>query len=183
VNSSLKSRGINLFQDSNFASVMTALDASMKLSTRSGTNLKRSSAEFITLDEEDELWRSGCLGETNPDVLRDTLFYLNGVHFALRGGDEQANLLISQFTIDIVEGKRVLRYTDVASKTFSGGLRNQRNKPKEVMHFENVEDPSRCHVTLFEKYMLRRPPGVDRFYLQTAKDWKQDCLWYTTRPG
>jgi hypothetical protein len=162
---------------------MTALDASMKISTREGCNLRKSVSEAISLDEEEELWTKGFLGADDPDQLRNTLFYLNGLHFALRGGDEHANLMISQFEIDLVDGKRVLRYKDIATKTFSGGLNNMRNKPKEVNHFENVENHSRCHVSLYEKFLLLRPPQSERFYLQTLKNWKNDMFWYTTRPG
>jgi hypothetical protein len=178
----LSHQGFHLFRDGVFKPVMTALDSSMRLSTREGASLKRKSAEFFSLDEEELLWNC-CLGDADPDKLRNTIFYLNGIHFALRGGEEQANLLEAQFSIDIVDGKRVLRYRDLISKTFGGGIKDMRNKSKEVTHFENVHNPSRCHVSLFEKFMLRRPPGVDRLYLQTAKNWQNDCLWYTTRPS
>lgn len=182
VNAALADRGINLFRDSAFKPVMDALDASMKISTREGASLPRKSAAPISFDEEELLWKHGCLGDSEPDQLRNTLFYLNGIHFALRGGEEQSNLLLSQFEIDVVNGKRVLRFHDTATKTYSGGLKDARTKVKEVIHFENLEMPSRCHVALFEKYSLLRPVGSDRFYLQSAKNWRSESMWYTTRP-
>jgi hypothetical protein len=100
----LKSRGVNLFHDGLFNSVIIALDASMRLSTQNGVGVSRKSAEFISVEEEETLWEKGCLGSTSPNQLRNTLFYLNGIHFGLRGGEEQSNLLISQFTVDFVDG-------------------------------------------------------------------------------
>ncbi len=46
-------------------------------------------AEPITLEAENQMWRSGVLGEERPTQLRDTVMYLIGLTFALRGGEEQ----------------------------------------------------------------------------------------------
>jgi hypothetical protein len=154
----------------------------MKLSTRDGASLGKKSADHISFEEEEELWTQGLLGDSNPDQLRDTLFFLNGIHFALRGGEEQSNLLLQQFSIELLEGKRILRYRDIVSKTYSGGLGNMRNKVKDVIHHENPDNLNRCHIRLYEKFLSLRPPGVERYYLQTAKSWQTQSLWYTTRP-
>lgn len=174
--------GRSLFRDANFTPLIKSLDASMKLSTRCGTGLYKQSADFISLEEEELLWTHGQLGTQNPTQLRNTLFYLNGMHFGLRGGEEQANLMISQFRVEICDGKKSLRYVDITTKTYAGGIKQQRVLPKDVRHFENRECPDRCHVRIFEMFLTKRPPSAERFYLQSAAKWKDSICWYTNRP-
>ena len=39
-------------------------------------------------------------GSETPEKLMDTLFYLNGIHFALRGGEEDSMLIMDQFRME-----------------------------------------------------------------------------------
>lgn len=161
---------------------MKSLDSAMKISTRAGASLQKKAADYISLEEEEILWSKGALGGDSPIQLVNTLFYLNGMHFALRGGEEQSQLSIKQFTIETYNGKKCLRFRDVVTKTFSGGLKSQRIIPKDVRHFENLECPDRCHLRLFEVYISKRPEGVERFYLKPSNQWKEKTKWYTSRP-
>jgi hypothetical protein len=65
---------------------------------------------------------------------------------------------------------------------FHAGLKNQRIKPKDVRHFENTDNPQRCHVRLFRLFLSRRPADSERFYLKEKKGWKKEEIWYTGRP-
>ena len=138
----------------------------------------RKSSEPITVDDEKQLW-THVLGSDTPEKLQQTLFYLNGVHFALRGGDEQCYLTISQFELTERSGKQCLVHRERVSKNNQGGLNNIRNSPKEVVHFENA-DSTRCHVALYKKFLSLRPPNVERFYLHLSKTGSP--YGYTTRP-
>lgn len=111
----------SLFRDETFKPIMTSLDASMKISTRCGAGISKSPADYITLEEEELLWSGGQLGDGNPVQLSNTLFYLNGLHFGLRGGEEQSLLSIKQFTVEEANGKKLLRYQEMSTKTYSGG--------------------------------------------------------------
>ena len=51
-------------------------------------------------------------------------------------------------------GKSYLLYTEFGSKNNPGGLNHRTVKNKAVKAFANVENPSRCVVTLFKKYMM-----------------------------
>ena len=172
---------VNFFKSERFIRITRSLDASMKLSTKSGCGLLRKSAEVISYHEEEKLWVN-CFGDDCPKKLLRSLFYLNGIHFALRGGIEHSNLDINQLNIEIREGKKCLVYTEKNTKTNAGGLRHQRYSAKQVVHFENVENKKRDHVALFVKFLTVRPANCSRFYLQAVKNIKPSQPWYTSRP-
>ena len=56
-----------------------------------------------------------------------------------------------------------------------------RHTPKEVVHFQNDNDPNKCHVGLFEKFLKVRPADATRFYLIPATKISNG-IWYTKRP-
>jgi len=170
---------MDFFRGERFSLVSQSLDAAMKISSREGNGLKTRSAGVINEAEEEKLWES-VLGNKEPKQLLRTLFCLNGLHFALRGGEEHANLSIEQFSIQDRNGKRCIVYKETVSKTSAGGLRTTRIRPKEVVHFENETNPERCHVRLFEQFLGVRPAGTTRFYLQPAKH--PTSVWFTNRP-
>lgn len=46
------------------------------------------------------------LDHCTPDQMLNSLFYFNGLHFAIREGEELANLKITQFRIEMRENKK-----------------------------------------------------------------------------
>ena len=100
------------------------------------------------------MWTSNTLGEENGKQLVETLVYLFGLHFALRGGKEHRRLrsVNPQVVLKYDEkGKKHLEYTEDVSKTNAGGLNHRKTKPKITRAYENP-DATRCVVRLFEKY-------------------------------
>lgn len=174
-----KERSVDFFKGDSFKVVTESIDAAMKISTKNGAGLQRRSAEVISIEEESRIWETE-LGEETPERLQQSLFYLNGLHFALRGRDEHAELTMDQFRLEKRDGVECLVYTEKKSKTFTGGLKQRRLTPKEVVQFPNEEIPDRCHVRLFKKFTAVRPNGTDRFYLLPLK--KPGTTWFTVRP-
>ena len=72
--------------DPMFIDVKTVLDNVMKERAGENVGMVKCQAEFISVDYENELWRSGVLGEDTPDKLRDTVLFLLGIHLALCAG-------------------------------------------------------------------------------------------------
>ena len=64
----------------------------MKGNESAGVGLTRKQGEVITLREEEQLLEKGVFGDSQPQQLLDTLVYLFGIHFALRGGNEHRSL-------------------------------------------------------------------------------------------
>ena len=110
-----------------------------------GLGSKRRQAEPLTEDEEEILWGTGQLGDHNPQVLVDTVVYMNGIYFALQSGQEHRNLRFEPPQIELIEppGQRAfLRYTEDISKNNPGGLKGRKLRPMVVVQHENTENPS-----------------------------------------
>ena len=49
--------------------------------------------------------------------------------------------------------RRYLEYTETVSKTLGGGLKSRKRDAKVTRAYENVEDPGRCPVEIYLKYI------------------------------
>ena len=84
------------------------------------------SIEAFRKDEIDQLWCSGALTTDTPKGLIRAVFFLNGISFCLRGGEEHRGLKLSQFRRESDPPRFV--YTELASKNRAGGLAQLRVK-------------------------------------------------------
>ena len=92
-----------------------------------------------------------------------------GVYFALRSGHEHRSLRFEPSQIELVEreGERAyIKYTEDISKNNPGGLKGRKNKPKVVIQHENVSNPARCFVKLFNSTRVNVHP-IDQKMLYT----------------
>ena len=177
---------IDFFKLPDFAGFRADLDAEMKRLQRSGLGSKRRQAEPLTIDEEELLWTKGLLGSNSPQTLVDTIFFMNGIYFALRSGAEHRQLRHDPCQIELFErsGERsYLKYTEDLSKNKPGGLKGRKMKPKVVLHHANEKDPGRCFVHLFKMYRRLCPKDQpkDAFYLQPLKNPSPGC-WFSNKP-
>ena len=108
------------FKDSAFSRFRRTLDGQMKILRSTGHGVQAKQAEPLTINEEDQLWKSGHLGDHSPKVPLDTMLYLCGICFAMRSGEENRSLKITQF--QLVEPKGFPIYYENYSKNNSGGL-------------------------------------------------------------
>ena len=177
---------LDLYKDSAFADFRTTLDAEMKRLQHKGIGSKVRQAEALSEDDEEILWSKGLLGDHSPQALLNTMVLMIGLYFALRSGREHRELRFSSSQIEVVEkeGERAyLLYTEDASKNRPGGLRGRYIPRKSVRHYCNEENPSRCFVRLFKKYLSHCPPDTKRnsLYLQPLKKTTQQ-VWYSREP-
>ncbi len=148
-------------------------------------------SEPISFDQEEVLWKSGMLGEQNPDQLRCTVLYLIGLSFALHGGDEhhcfrcpgynpQINVLTDE------KGVKYLSYTeDLKSKTNQGGLAGRKHKPTSVNVYGNSVNSDRDLVRLYKKYVLLLPsnPKCSALYKYSLTSGRCTLrCWFTDKP-
>ena len=166
-----------------FSQIKNTLDTTMKEIAGEGIGLNKKQAEIITTDEENMLWERGVLGDNNPQQLLRTVFYLNGVHFALRGGVEHRNLRVGDFSqfkiLSDSNNIEFLQYTEDKSKTNQGGLPHLKVKPKVVRAYPNTNRPERCIVRLHKKYIALCPPCDNNSFYRKELRCPRSDVWFT----
>ena len=93
---------LNVFEQAEFKLFRDSLDAEMKRLISEGVGIEVKQAEPLSREEEDILWRKHYLGGSNPRALLDTMVFLLGRCFALRGGKEHRGLKFKQ--LSLIEG-------------------------------------------------------------------------------
>ncbi len=119
-------RSWSLFKDSEFQQSRKCLEAAMKSAASNGLTSGNNRSNAISLDEEDRLWRSDVFGKSSPKQITQTVVYLIGIHFCLRGGKELRRLRYGENTqiMQIIDsdGKECLVYKEDISKCRQGGF-------------------------------------------------------------
>ena len=126
---------IDFFKEQAYAEFRATLDAEMKRLKQAGTGSRKRQAEPLTEEEEELLWKKGILGDHCPQALLNSVFFFNGVCFALRSGDEHRRLRYKDSQIQIIEkpGERAhLIYTEDSSKNNQGGLKGRKMAAKKL---------------------------------------------------
>ena len=174
---------LNIFSQPHFAGFRKTLDSEMKRLRSLGMGVNRKQAEPLTVEEENSLWEQGLLGDSSPQTLIDTLLFLCGMHFALRSGQEHRMLQVTQ--IELVEpsdASPYLIYTENFSKNNAGGISHRKVQPKRVVHHANAENPQRCLVHIYKKYLEHRPKIEEPALYLTPLKKPKDAVWYTKTP-
>lgn len=178
INANLNSTSYRFLSDPQFKEIKGTLDSIMCKNSQLGLNFTAKRADVITPEMEDILWHKTLLGDNNPHQLINTMIYLNGIHFALRGGTEQWNLSTKNFQLVTENGSNNLVYREFATKSNQGGIKTVKNDPKVVTAYQNTHNPSRCIVRIFQKFMSLRPANVEKFYLRPLDKIKPD-VWFS----
>ncbi|CAB4031463.1 zinc finger MYM-type 3-like [Paramuricea clavata] len=127
----------------------------MKATHREGESLAenrtRREKEAVTGDEEGLLWSKGLLEDKTAQSLVYTIYFYIGKIFGLRAC-EHRQLRLSNF---VIENNKIC-YRENISKTFHGGLKDLKKKPRIVTRYchedeESVHEP--CLVQMFKQYI------------------------------
>lgn len=163
--------------DKDFLTMRKVLDGLMKKKAREGV-AKTKQARSVTLQEEETLWNSGVFDTSTPQGLFNSLFYYVGMRFALRGGSELYGLQINQFRLEMKDGIERLIYSENASKTNNGGLRDRRYVPKQVEALCDFDIGDRCVVKLFKLYMTKRDCSLPSMWLKPLVNPRDGAKWF-----
>ncbi len=173
-----------------FHPVRNTLDNLMKKHALERISKAANSSDPISQDEEDRLWDEGVLGEDEPDVLCNTIMYLVGLTFALRGGREQRALCCPGHEPQIQvkrndEGVEYLEYhKDLRTKTNQGGLNSRKVMPKVVCAYGHT-NIDRNIVRLYKKYVSLLPTEAKSLALYKYSLARGRCsghTWYADKP-
>ncbi len=112
--------------------------------------------EELEMDDIDSMWTSGSLGDSSPEVLLNTVWFLLTLHMGMRGRDEHYKLTYDDFCIHSTpDGFKYVEFNERDTKTRSGETNASRQfKPKMWNTPNNI---SRCPLRIFEKFLQKRP--------------------------
>ena len=131
-------------------------------------------------DDIDLFFAVGQMGDSSPDSLLNTMWFMNSCYFRVKSSKDH----------------HTLRWGDVTltERTDLGGLAclemqksAQVSSSHSVLHlYEERMTPARCFVTLYRKYKAKRPAqsqnADDPFYLCPDPNWKSTRRWYWSVP-
>ena len=108
-------------------------------SRKAGIGATVNHTNIVTSEEEDLLWSIDILRMSSPRVLSNTILFLTGMVFCLRGGREHYALKLSQFTFatGLVSGEQreCVVYVENGSKNHSGSYKDKgSNKSVRKIH-------------------------------------------------
>ena len=79
-------------------------------------------------------------------------------------------------------GDKFLQYTENTSKTNQGGLKHRKVTRKVVNAYPNTENPDRCPVAIYEKYVSHMPSADhNAFYLRPLQK-PAGSNWFSKQP-
>ena len=110
-------------------------------------------APLISIEEEDQLWQMNILNVSELKGLHRAVFYYVGKVCCLRGGEEQWNLKVSQFSRS--RDPDMYNYVENGSKNRTGGLA-QLNLENKIVQIHSVpENKPRCLFFLLDLYFSK----------------------------
>ncbi|XP_066567134.1 uncharacterized protein KIAA1958 [Amia ocellicauda] len=158
-----------------FSSSSQKLKEKLRLLGKAGLSGARArSIVYFSLNDEEEMWRSGCLGDTGPVALLSTVVKYNSQYFNMRTLQEHADLMYGDIELlRDTENRPFFARTDSVKRE----RRLCSTSPAcygQVYH-EHSCGPKRCPYCLLYKYMYtNRPPILSDpcspFYLAPRKE-------------
>ena len=103
------------------------------------------------------LWKKDVLNTKTPIGLQRAVFFYVGKVCCLRGGEEQRNLKLSQFTHSSDPEEHYV-YTEYGSKNRNGGFYQLGVENKCVPIYRNREAGERCLVYLLSQFIHLKDP-------------------------
>ena len=171
--------------DLQFRELFNTLDVVSSTLHREGVGARRKSAPVIEVEHENLFWECGLLGYSSPRALQRAVFLYLSLQFALRGVQEQYDLVPSQlcrFPLDtsVYNSSVYYQHTELVSKNNQHRFKdvNMQNKTGRV--YAQV-DSERCLAKLLDKYVLKLPENVLHLYvrpLDKVPD-EESKPWYT----
>ena len=160
---------INMTKDREYLCVRQSVDERMQRRARLDYQTPPLKAEMITEDMEKTLWERSILGYDDPVKLVRTVYYIIGVHFALRAKDDDRRLRNgADAQIKVIGMNQKIVYLEGASKSHSGGLcqaQTQRrcHNPNRGAKLSSV-NCSQAQLTLDNCLLNKLPPDARTFY-------------------
>lgn len=174
-----------------FNKTRDALKAKQRDLKSQGKGSKPYRASPITDDEIETLYATRLLGNSSPNSVLNTLWYLNTLHFGMRGGSTEHRAMCWGDVVlkhDAEVDLDFLEYHERITKTRTGeDIRNVRPCPPRM--YATPQNPERCPVAIHCFYEAKRPGDFcnanDPYYLAAVTNDKTPDVrdrWYLRAP-
>ena len=122
--------------NSRFRDLHNTLDTIFSTLHAQGVGAEKKSAPVISIEDEELLWEKGVLSFATPKTLQYAVFFYVGLHFSLRGGQEQRDLKVDQVRrhppdISLYDENTYYEYVEFIAK-------NNQHRFKD-MHGKNIK--------------------------------------------
>ena len=181
-----KGSPLNLLKDQQFKKSREVLSARKKqLVVENAKGNRPQAARELTAEEEDELFRLGEFGDSNPEALQRTVWWLLSLHFGFRARDESRRLKWGDVKLckDPTTGNEFLLWeAERGSKTRHGDCYYRAFNP-----VAQATSNDRCPVKFYKEFSRRHPVEMKTaespFYLAiNRKRMPQNPIWYAKGP-
>ena len=134
------------------------------------------------------MWEKGVLSFATPKTLQYAVFFYVGLHFSLRGGQEQRDLKVDQVRrhppdISLYDENTYYEYVESIAKNNQHRFKDIHGKNKVVKAFA-IPESNKCVVKILDFYLSKLPGGPKSFYLRPRDRAPEDddAPWYINVP-
>ena len=170
--------------DIRFRELFNTLDLVSSTLHREGIGADKKSAPIIEVEHENLFWEKKLLGYSTPRTLQRAVFFYVGLHFVLRGVQEQYDLVPRQFSrfppdASVYDSSVYYEYTEFISKNNQHRFKAVNMQNKVSRAYAQV-DSERCIVKLLDTYFAKLPPNALYFYMRPLEKVPADDSkpWY-----
>ena len=174
--------------DTRFVVLHNTLDSLFSRLHSEGVGAFKKSASVITVQDEDLFWESKIMSIDSPKGLQNLVFYYVGIHFCLRGVQEQHDLTVEQFKRSpadpkVYDDNTYYEYVELISKNNQHRFKNIHSKNKTVKVHAMI-GCVKCFVKILDFYFTKLPPDPKAFYLRphTNRPLDSGKPWYINVP-
>ena len=186
INRTMRERGVlfSIFNknDPAFRELMLTLDSVTSNLHHCGIGASRKHAPVICIDHEHMFWEKGLLGFDDTKVLQRAAFFCMGLHFVLRGVEEQHQLKRKQLVrhpadFNVYSDDVYYEYIEYISKNNQHRFKDINSHSKTVKAFASPGG-NHCIVRVFDAYIQKLPDFPDDFYLRPLLQTPHSGPWY-----
>ena len=164
--------------DGRFQPLLKTLDSLSCELHKAGIGAIKQSAKVIDEGHEIVFWEKHLLGYGTPKILQRTVFFYVGLHYALRGVQEQYDLVPEQFCrvpldTKVYNASVYYEYTEFLSKNNQHRFKDINSKNKVARAYA-VPGSERCVVKVLDFYLPLLLPGSPYVYMQGLDTFPSD---------
>lgn len=180
-----KNYPVSIMDSVAFQQLRSVVQTKQKVAKQEGCGNLPKKAEALSEEDVDALWQANQLGTIDPEVILNTLWWQNTVHFGIRSVKPHRDMKWGDVTLrHDANGEEFLELNERQSKTNQG---ENPNSVREVTPKAWATHDDRCPVAVYKRYAEVRPAGFsgadDPFYLATnTKIASKEYPWFKRQP-